>query len=81
MLGYTVRDFCATTPHQTYLREYPNAIQDDLPVLSPSISILFPKKKVIYKAEVASAAAQRKQSCLYRVPLFSTVKVPSQQGR
>lgn len=45
MLGYTVRDFCATTPHQTYLREYPNAIQDDLPVLSPSISILFPKKK------------------------------------
>lgn len=67
--------------NETYLREYPNAIQDDLSVLTPSILILFLKKGVIYKAQVDSAAAQRKQSCLHRMPLFSTVKVPSSLGR
>lgn len=61
--------------HKTYLRRYPNTIQGDLPVRIPSILVL------IYKAQVDSAAAQRKQSHLQRVPLFSTVKVPSRLGR
>lgn len=64
--------------HQTYLGAHPKARQRGWAGLTPSIQTpFFLKKGIIYKAEVASAAAaaQRKQSGLHRVPFSQLPKL------